>query len=90
MIGLAVTCLILFAGPLTGAAVNPARAFGPNAVAALFGGDVVWSQYPAYVIGSLAGALAAAFSYDLVARPRDHDEADTSQGTQGDIVGERV
>jgi len=90
MIGLAVTCLILFAGPLTGAAVNPARAFGPNAVAALFGGDVVWSQYPAYVIGSLAGALAAAFSYDLVARPRDHDEADTSQGTQGDVVGERV
>ena len=75
---------------LTGAAVNPARAFGPNAVAALFGGDVAWVQLPAYLIGSLVGALAAALSYDLVARPRDHDEVEPPQGTQGDVVGERV
>ena len=70
MIGLSVTALVLVFGPLTGAAVNPARAFGPNAAATLFGGEVAWSQYPAYVIGSLLGALAAALSYDLIADSR--------------------
>ena len=92
MIGLSVTGLILVFGPLTGAAVNPARAFGPNATAALFGGDVDWAQYPAYVIGSLVGALAAAVCYDLVARPRDAEAAaePKAQGTQGEVVGERT
>ena len=89
MIGLSVTGLILVLGPLTGAAVNPARALGPNATAALFGGEVAWSQYPAYVIGSLLGGLAAAFSYVLVARPTDED-AEPAQGTQGDVVGART
>lgn len=78
MIGLSVTCLVLVFGPLTGAAVNPARAFGPFVGAAVFGGDVPWSQLPAYVIGSLLGGLAAALSYDAIARPRDHD--DESEG----------
>lgn len=91
MIGLSVTCLVLVFGPLTGAAVNPARAFGPFAGAALTGGDVPWSQLPAYVIGSLLGGLAAAFSYDLIARPRQHDAQDEPpQGTAGDVVGRRT
>lgn len=92
MIGLSVTALILVFGPLTGAAVNPARALGPNAAAALFGGDVAWSQYPAYVVGSLLGGLAAAFTYDAIARPRDADDATEpdTQGTQGEVVGSRV
>ena len=92
MIGLSVTCLVLVFGPLTGAAVNPARAFGPFVGAAAAGGDVPWSQLPAYVIGSLLGGLAAAFSYDLVARPRDHDElaAEPAQGMAGDIVGSQT
>ncbi len=77
-------------GPLTGAAVNPARALGPNAAASLVGGSVAWSQYPAYVIGSLLGALAAVLSYDLVARPRKADDLDEApQGTQGDVGGSR-
>ncbi len=91
MIGLSVTCLVLVFGPLTGAAVNPARAFGPFVGAALFGGDVPWSQLPAYVVGSLLGGLAAAFSYDAVARPREHDaEPSPAQGTAGDVVGRRT
>jgi glycerol uptake facilitator protein len=92
MIGLSVTGLVLVLGPLTGAAVNPARAFGPNAVAALFGGRVEWTQYPAYVIGSLLGGLAAAFGYDFIARPRDAeiDAEPEVQGTQGEVVGKRV
>ena len=91
MIGLSVTCVILVVGPLTGAAVNPARAFGPFAGAAIAGGDVPWSQLPAYVVGSLLGGLAAAFSYDLIARPRAHDpRPEPPQGTAGDIVGHRT
>lgn len=91
MIGLSVTCLVLVFGPLTGAAVNPARAFGPFAGAALTGGDVPWSQLPAYVVGSLLGGLAAAFSYDLLARPRQHDPgSEPPQGTAGDVVGHRA
>ena len=90
VIGLSVTCLIVVFGPQTGAGVNPARAFGPNATASLFGGSVAWGQYPAYVIGSLLGGAAAAFCYDLVARPREHEAGDgASQGTQGDVVGFR-
>ncbi len=89
LIGLSVTGLVLVVGPLTGAAVNPARAFGPHATASLFGGDVDWTQYPAYVVGSLLGALAAAFVYDFLARPRDAEpgaEPD-AQGTQGEVTG---
>jgi glycerol uptake facilitator protein len=89
MIGLSVTCLVVVFGPLTGAAVNPARAFGPFAGAALAGGEAPWSQLGAYVVGSLVGGLAAAVSYDLVARPRDADEPDV-QGTQGEVVGRRT
>lgn len=91
LIGLSVTGLVLVLGPLTGAAVNPARAFGPNATASLFGGEVDWTQYPAYVVGSLLGALAAALVYDLLARPGDAEpgpEPDT-QGTQGEVTGSR-
>ena len=92
MIGLSVTTLVLVFGPLTGAAVNPARALGPNAAAALFGGQVAWSQYPAYVVGSLLGGLAAASAYLWLARPTDEDASSDGdpQGTQGEVVGARV
>jgi glycerol uptake facilitator protein len=91
MIGLSVTCVVVVLGPLTGAAINPARAFGPFAASALVGGDVPWSQLPAYVVGSVLGAVLAAISYDLLARPRVAEaEAEPAQGTQGDIVGRRA
>lgn len=92
MIGLSVTCLVIVFGPVTGAAVNPARAFGPFAASALAGGGAPWSQLPAYVAGSLVGGLAAAYSYDLIARPRDAEAAagESAQGAQGDIEGRQV
>lgn len=91
LIGLSVTCLVLVFGPLTGAAVNPARAFGPFLAAAVSGGVAPWDQLPAYVIGSLLGGLAAALSYDVIARPRDHDDPTPQpQGTAGDVVGRRT
>jgi aquaporin Z len=63
-IGLTITLDILAGGPLTGAAMNPARAFGPELV------QWVWSDAWLYWVGPLAGAAAAAIAYDrLYLRP---------------------
>jgi MIP family channel proteins len=56
-IGSTVTLDILFGGPLTGAAMNPARVFGP-AVAANF-----WKAHYVYWLGPLLGGAAAGFIY---------------------------
>jgi aquaporin TIP len=63
-IGLTITLDILIGGPLTGAAMNPARAFGP----ALVGGE--WGDFWVWWVGPLVGAVAAAFAYEaLYLRP---------------------
>ncbi|MDX6439171.1 MAG: aquaporin [Gaiellaceae bacterium] len=63
-IGLTITIDILAAGPLTGAAMNPARALGPELV------QNVWSDFWVYIIGPGAGAAVAALLYDrLYLRP---------------------
>ena len=59
-IGLVVTFDILAGGPVTGAAMNPARAFGPALVANS------WSAHHVYWIGPLAGGLLAATLYNGV------------------------
>ena len=51
-------------------------------VGAVSSGPPPWSQLPACVLGSLVGGLAAVFSDDLIARPREHAPA-------GDVVGDR-
>lgn len=56
-IGLTVCMDILFGGPLTGAAMNPARAFG----AACASG--VWTNHWLYWVAPLAGGAAAARIY---------------------------
>src|SRR5437879_6250656 len=71
VIGGAVVGIILVFGPVTGASLNPARAFGPELVQAIAGGSTFWSQYlPVYLVPGLAGAAAAAFLYDFLANPR--------------------
>jgi aquaporin Z len=62
-IGLAITGGIMFAGPVTGAALNPARWFGPALVAGDLSNAVVW------ILGPIIGALVAAFIYDAVIKP---------------------
>lgn len=52
-IGLTVTLDILFGGPLTGAAMNPARTFGP----ALASGH--WNNHIVYWIGPMLGGAVA-------------------------------
>jgi MIP family channel proteins len=59
-IGLTVGLDILMGGPLTGAAMNPARTFGP-AFAAQF-----WDNHLVYWIGPIAGAVVAALLYEYV------------------------
>jgi MIP family channel proteins len=54
-IGLAITMDWLMAGPLTGAALNPARAFGPALVDQTWGDHLVWWIGP--IIGAVVGAL---------------------------------
>src|SRR5947207_16027620 len=58
-IGPTVTLDILFGGPLTGAAMNPARVFGP-ALASWF-----WHDHYVYWIGPLIGAALGGFVYGL-------------------------
>lgn len=70
IIGLSVACAILVIGPLTGGSLNPARTFGPNMAAMVFGGDVAWGQFALYWVGPLAGGAIAAVVYDFVAKPR--------------------
>jgi len=71
VIGGAVVGIILVFGPVTGASLNPARAFGPELVQAIAGGTTFWTQYvPVYLIPGLVGAAGALFLYDFLANPR--------------------
>lgn len=60
----------LFAGPLTGNSLNPARSLGP----ALLSGH--WLDLPVYVVGPVAGAVAAALLYRAAWMQRDTQSLD--------------
>ncbi len=64
-VGLAVVCNVLVGSTLTGAAMNPARAFGP----ALIAGE--WQGHLIFWVGPLLGAAVAAalWGWVLLARP---------------------
>jgi glycerol uptake facilitator len=58
-----VFAVITVVGPVTGAALNPARYIGPMIARAMVGGadGLLWGQVPTYFIATfLAGLLAAA------------------------------
>lgn len=63
-IGLAVAADILAGGPLTGAAMNPARWFGPAVASLNFENWWVW------IVGPLLGAAVAALLYRLALEDR--------------------
>jgi len=62
-IGFAVGADIMMGGPLTGAAMNPARWFGPAVATAQYGDWYVW------IIGPLMGAAIAAIAYRYLLLP---------------------
>lgn len=59
-VGLTITLGVLAAGPFTGAALNPARAFGP----ALASGH--WLNWGTYWVGPLGGGFLAGLLYDAL------------------------
>jgi MIP family channel proteins len=63
-VGIAIVVGALLAGPATGAAMNPARAFGPAIVSWTLSGQAV------YWIGPLLGALIAALVWTRVLSPK--------------------
>jgi glycerol uptake facilitator-like aquaporin len=63
-IGLALMFDVLVGGSITGAAVNPARAFGP----ALISGN--WVSQGVYWVGPIVGGLLAAVLWEYVLLPR--------------------
>jgi glycerol uptake facilitator protein len=71
VIGGVVVAIIMVVGPITGASLNPARAFGPELVSALGGGVTHWDQLvPVYILPGLVGSGIAAVTYDYLAHPR--------------------
>lgn len=69
-IGMALTTAIMLIGPATGAAVNPARAFGPDIISVLFGAKGVdWVAYiVCYLIGPILGGAGVAWLYARISR----------------------
>jgi MIP family channel proteins len=59
-IGFTLSVGILIAGPLTGGALNPARALGPMIIANHY------TDVGAYIIGPIAGAILAALLYATI------------------------
>ncbi|XP_057764215.1 aquaporin NIP1-1-like isoform X2 [Salvia miltiorrhiza] len=59
-IGATVSINVLFAGPISGASLNPARSLGPAIVSKNYRG--LWI----YLLGPTAGAIAGAWAYNLI------------------------
>jgi len=74
-IGLTITMDLLVAGPLTGAAMNPARHFGPALVAN------EWKDGWLYWLAPLIGAALASIVYNYILIPRGVGE-ETAQPTE--------
>jgi len=79
-IGLVVMIDVLVGGPLTGAAMNPARAFGPM-VAANF-----WSNHIIYWIGPVLGAIVASLIYGYLLMPHEQIDIASAPATPGSDI----
>ena len=67
-IGLTVVMNVLFAGPVTGGSMNPARSLGP----ALLAGGESLTAYWLYLLGPVAGAVSAARLYEALRGGEEH------------------
>jgi glycerol uptake facilitator protein len=63
-IGMSLAAIVLLFEPITGAPVNPARAFGPDFIGALLGEPVDWGIYLlCYLVGPILGGIVAVNVY---------------------------
>lgn len=76
-VGFTLAVCVLIAGPLSGGAVNPARALGPMIVS----GDL--DGFWAYIVGPLLGGVAAALLYArFLADGAEPSEVEAAQGSR--------
>lgn len=61
-IGFTVMLAVMFAGPASGASMNPARSFGPALVSS------TWQSQWIYLVGPMLGAVAGILSYEYLRR----------------------
>jgi aquaporin Z len=73
-VGATIACLGLFAGPISGASMNPARSLGPAVVSGAVGD--LW----VYVAGPFAGALLAVGGTAVLHRRRHPHEMEAAEG----------
>ena len=70
IIGFIVYGIIILVGPITGAALNPARQIGPDILEMIIGGAAVaWDALAVvYIAGPIVGGLVGAFLYEFIGR----------------------
>lgn len=77
-IGATLTAIVLVGGPLTGGAVNPARAFGPALASGHF--EAHW----VYWIGPMMGAVMAAVVFSVLRVDRSLENLGIQEGLEDD------
>jgi glycerol uptake facilitator len=70
VIGFIVYGIIILVGPITGAALNPARQIGPELLGAAIGATTHLDQLWVYIAGPIVGGLIGAFLYEFVGQQR--------------------
>jgi len=84
-IGFTVAANALWAGPISGASMNPARSLGPALVAG------IWQEQWLYIVGPVVGALLGAAIYQWVRVPVNRPapalaSAEREPGAAGDVA----
>src|SRR4051794_31253729 len=69
-IGFIVYGIIILVGPITGAALNPARQIGPDVLGTLIGAKSHLSELWVYIAGPIVGGLGGAFLYEFIGHVR--------------------
>jgi len=68
-IGFIVYGIIILVGPITGAALNPARQIGPELLEAAIGSTTnLGALVPVYIAGPIVGGLIGAFVYEFLGK----------------------
>jgi glycerol uptake facilitator protein len=85
-IGSVVFAVIIIVAPATGAAINPARYFGPMLIQQTIGGSVPWHQLPVYLIGQIVGGLAGGAIYLYLGSVKADTDAADAVGRSAESV----